>query len=143
MKLNRENIFLCFVGAAGSGKTTVGKHLLMAHPESLTKIVTTTSRDLRPGEVDKVNYNFISRDQFSAKASSGEFFEWEETHGNFYGTSNRSLDEALRGQKDIFLDVDIRGALTYKKAFPLNCVTVFSCSALAESLARKVTWTAG
>jgi guanylate kinase len=68
----------------------------------------------------------MTREEFIARREQGEFFEWEETHGNLYGTLNASLLHGIESGKDLLFQIDIRGALNFKRQFPENAVTIFT-----------------
>jgi guanylate kinase len=120
----RSGIFFCLVGPAGSGKSSLGAELLGKFPDSLTLSVSTTSRQARPNEVDGVHYDFVSRAEFEQLIAQDHFFEWEETHGNLYGTSKEVVARTLEGEHDLLLDIDVRGALHFFELYPKNCVNV-------------------
>ena len=122
--MQREGLLLCLVGPAGGGKTTLGQRLLTEFPETRLSISVTT-RAPRPGEVDGQSYYFISLPEFDARIAAGAFFEWEEIHGNRYGTLRSTLTEAIEQGRDLLLDIDIRGALRFKRDYPHHAVTVF------------------
>jgi guanylate kinase len=124
-KIDRSRIFFCLVGPAGSGKTSLSRKLLEDSARKLKKIVSVTTRAPRPNEINKVNYIFISREDFIEARDRGEFFESEEIHGNLYGQLNSSLQDALNGEQDLVFDIDIRGARSIKKQYPKQTVIVF------------------
>ena len=110
---------LCFVitGPSGSGKTTVVEKLVAQLP-SAARLVTTTTRAPREGERDGVDYHFLSREEFIARRERGEFLEWAETYGNFYGSSKVEL-EKLRGAVGVtFCVIDVQGAEAYRELVP-------------------------
>ena len=143
MHLERSGILLCLVGPAGSGKTTFANQLLGEFEDggTLCRSVSVTTRLPRNGEVDGIDYHFVPRDVFEQKIQAGEFFEWEETHLNLYGTLKSPLESAISKGADIVLDIDIRGALNFKKSYPANTVIVFimppSRGELKERLAKR------
>ena len=96
---NREGLLFCLVGPAASGKTTFARRLVEKHPECHLSI-SATSRDKRQGEKEGKDYFFMTRSEFEAKAKDGFFFEYEETHGNFYGTPKGNLDNAIQDGAD-------------------------------------------
>ncbi len=96
-------------GPSGVGKTTVANRLLsLGLP--LQRVVTTTTRPPRPGEVHGVDYYFFSAAEFDAALESGEFLEWAEVHGKRYGTRLGSVREAARGGRGVLLVIDVQGA---------------------------------
>lgn len=134
----REGLLLCIVGPAGCGKTTVCDLLVARYPEDLRVAVTSTTRAPRVGEVDGISYHFFSRPDFTRMIDEGAFFEWEETHGNLYGTQNKTLNEARIAGVDLILNVDIRGALTFKRRLPHSTVISFLVPPTAAELERRI-----
>lgn len=135
--MRRAGILFCIVGPAGSGKTTFAQKLLAEFKE-LSKSISVTSRKPREGEVHGVNYHFVTREDFQKKIAAGEFFEWEETHGNLYGTLKKNLDDAIRSGSDLLLDIDIRGALNFKSTYPENTAIIFLIPPSAEELKKRM-----
>lgn len=86
-----NNLLIVLTGKTASGKDTVAARLLEKNPQ-LRKVITTTSRPLRTGEVDGKDYNFISKDKFNEKIANGGFIEYVEYAGNFYGTEKKELE---------------------------------------------------
>ncbi len=96
-------------GPSGVGKTTVANRLLsLGLP--IRRVVTTTTRPPRPGEVHGVDYYFFSNPEFDAALKAGEFLEWAEVHGRRYGTRLGSVREAARGCLGVLLVIDVQGA---------------------------------
>jgi len=112
-----KGICVVVTGSSGTGKTSVVKRLLEEIPGS-ARLVTTTSREPRPGEEDGVDYNFVDRDHFIYMTEQDEFIEWEENYGNLYGSERSKLDEMLEKHTVVFVALDIRGAKTYKEKMP-------------------------
>ena len=124
--LTRKGILFVIMGPAGSGKSTFCERLIKEFPEALQYSTSVTSRPPRPTEVPGKSYHFISREEFVSRRERGEFFEWEETHGNLYGTPQASLIQGIESGKDLLFQIDIRGALNFKRQFPENAVTIFT-----------------
>ena len=103
-------------GPAGSGKGTVNAHLLQAG--DFVYSVSATTRAPRPGEVDGVNYHFITREEFLARIDSGDMLEYTEYCGNFYGTPRKEAEEVLKSGKNLILEIEVEGARNVKKKFP-------------------------
>lgn len=129
---------LCLVGPGGSGKSTFMSYLLRDFAGTVARPVSTVSRAPRPGEIDGQSYHFVSRADFEAWAAQGKFFEWEEVHGNLYGRLQSTIDKALEGSSDLVVDIDIRGALNYKKRLPLNTVICFLVPPSAQALRERM-----
>ena len=110
--------FFCFVGPVAAGKSFLSRRLLERHGEELLLAISATSRDPRPKEVDGEHYFFLTRQQFMERVDSGEFFEWEETHGHLYGTPQQWIRRVTEENRHVLLDVDVRGAMTFFHKFP-------------------------
>ena len=102
---------LLFIVSApsGTGKTTLAERLVQGIP-NLCLSRSYTSREARPGEQDGVDYNFISRQRFEEMARAGEFLEWADVFGNYYGTCAADTERCLAGGKDLVLVIDVQGA---------------------------------
>ncbi len=123
--IRRSGILFIVMGPTGSGKTTLCDRLVQEFSSNLRYSVSVTSRMPRPGEIQGASYHFVTRAEFIQKREAGEFFESEETHGNFYGTLKSSLISGINAGMDLLFQVDIRGALNFKRQFPDNTVTIF------------------
>jgi guanylate kinase len=102
---------LLFIVSApsGTGKTTVVERLVQTVPH-LYMSRSYTSRPSRAGEQDGVDYNFIGRDRFEAMMTGGEFLEWADVFGNYYGTSAADTEAVLAAGEDLVLVIDVQGA---------------------------------
>ena len=102
---------LLFIVSApsGAGKTTLVEKLVQRIP-NLCLSRSYTSRAARPGEQDGVDYNFISRERFEAMARAGEFLEWADVFGNYYGTCAADTERCLGNGQDLVLVIDVQGA---------------------------------
>lgn len=95
-------------GVSGAGKDTIKKELLKRMSETTT-LPSYTSRAMREGEQEGVQYHFISKDEFEAKIRQGDFYEYDLHHGNYYGTSRELLNEKLQQGKVIIKDIEVNG----------------------------------
>jgi guanylate kinase len=102
---------LLFIVSApsGAGKTTLVERLVEETPH-LQMSRSYTSRSARAGELDGVDYNFVSRPQFEGMVSAGEFLEWADVFGNLYGTSRADTERLLKAGQDVVLVIDVQGA---------------------------------
>lgn len=110
-------------GPSGVGKSTVVKQV-MERLSNLHFSVSATTRPIRPGEVDGKNYFFVDREKFQAMIDHQELLEYAEYVGNFYGTPEAPIDEALAKGQDILLDIEVQGALNVKRRRP-DAVLIF------------------
>jgi guanylate kinase len=100
---------------SGTGKTTLARRLVAAVPRlSLSRSY--TSRAMRPGEQDGVDYNFISADRFDAMIAAGAFLEWANVFGDLYGTGAEDTERCLSRGDDILLVIDVQGAKKVRAA---------------------------
>ncbi|MGA2114672.1 MAG: guanylate kinase [Bryobacteraceae bacterium] len=121
---------------SGSGKSTLVDRLL-ARVENLMFSVSFTTRARRGQEVDGENYRFVSRADFEAMIGRGEFLEWAEVFGNYYGTHQSILEEARRQAKDLVLDIDVQGARQLKGRIP-EAVSVFILAPSRQVLEHRL-----
>lgn len=101
---------------SGAGKTTIARAMLAAHP-SLEFSVSATTRPRRQSERDGRDYFFLSKAEFEARVRAGDFVEWEEIYGNYYGTLKAEIDRAMRAGRHILFDVDVNGGLSIRRYF--------------------------
>ncbi len=111
-----KGLLIVVSGPAGSGKGTVNAHLLK--DEGFAFSVSATTRAPRPGEVDGINYRFITREDFISRIDNGGMLEYTEYCGNFYGTPKKEAEEVLATGKNLILEIEVEGAENIKKKFP-------------------------
>ena len=104
---------------SGAGKTSLVAEIL-ARMDNIQASVSHTTRACRPGEVDGVNYHFISQDTFASMVADSAFFEHAEVFGNFYGTSEQWVRDTLNGGTDVILEIDWQGAEQVRTKFPMS-----------------------
>ena len=100
---------LLISGPSGSGKSTLIKRLIAEFGDELYFSISSTTREMRAGETDGVNYHFISESEFRAGIDRGEFLEWANVHGKFYGTSLKAVTSELEHGKTVLFDIDVQG----------------------------------
>jgi len=122
-------------GPSGVGKGTVVSKLLQ-QVQNLTKSVSVTTRELRPSEVEGVDYFFRTADEFEAMIDSGLFMEWAEFAGNLYGTPSAWVVEQLASSRDVILEIEVQGAKQIKERFPQAVLIFLSPPSLAELKSR-------
>ena len=123
-------------GSSGVGKGTVLKGFLTRNPHFMLSISCTT-RKPREGEIDGVNYFFLTKEKFQQNIADDKFLEWAEFAGNFYGTKRKYIKQCLEEGKDIILEIDTKGALQVKKQMP-EAVLIFICPPSLEALENRL-----
>jgi guanylate kinase len=114
--ITRGNLFTVSA-PSGAGKTTLVKALV----DSTTGVqvsISDTTRPIRPGEVDGVNYHFVTHDEFNEKLGRGAFLEYAEVFGNKYGTSQEWVEQTLALGRDVILEIDWQGARQVRRLMP-------------------------
>ena len=102
-------------GPAGSGKTTLCDRMIAESPQ-IDRVITSTTRAPREGEVDKTDYHFFDYKTFREKIDSGNFYEYATVHGNLYGTLKSEVQEKLSDGIDLLLNIDVQGAAQFREA---------------------------
>mgnify|MGYP002675530622 CR=1 FL=1 len=142
MKLNDRGLLIVLSGPSGVGKGTVRKALFDMPNHNLVYSVSMTTRKMRPGEKDGVDYYFVSKDEFEQRIHEGKFLEYAEFVGNYYGTPLDKINENLERGNEVVLEIEVDGALQVKEKVP-NCVMIFLVppgkEALYERLRRRGT----
>lgn len=122
---------------SGTGKTSVIQHFLAAHPNMIHSVSCTT-RPIRKGEKEGVDYHFITREKFQGMIEKNEFAEWAEVHDHRYGTPKAPLERALKEEREILLDLDVQGGMALKKMFELKALSIFLLPPSLEELERRL-----
>lgn len=138
MNAPKHHIATLFIVSApsGGGKTSLVKALL----GSLTHLrvsVSHTTRPMRPGERDGVNYHFITVPEFERMIAAGEFLEHAQVFGNYYGTSRVWVEQQLAAGTDVILEIDWQGAQQIRRLFP-GCVGIFIVPPSREILEQRL-----
>ena len=109
LRVNKAPLLILISAPSGGGKTTLCHELLTARPE-MTRAITCTTRDPRPGEKDGVDYYFLDGTSFLKRVQAGNFLEHANVYGNSYGTLKSEVLDKLRKGKDVLLNIDVQGA---------------------------------
>jgi guanylate kinase len=111
-------VLLVIAGPAGSGKSTLCDRLVMERPE-FSRVVTTTTRAPRAGEINGVHYHFFSPSEFRQKVARGEFLEWAQVHGDhddrLYGTLKSSVFDPLARGQSLVMSIDVQGVESLRR----------------------------
>lgn len=121
---------------SGAGKTSLVSKLI-EQDSSIVVSVSSTTREMRPGEENGVNYHFLSVEQFNAKIAVGDFLEHAKVFDNYYGTSQSSVEAQLNSGKDVILEIDWQGAQQVRKLMP-DVKTIFILPPSREELQRRL-----
>ena len=117
-----SNIFI-ISAPSGCGKTSLVKELCYAYPY-LEQTISCTTREMREGEENGKDYNFISTDSFVNKIKLGHFIEQQAVYNNYYGTTYESIEKIINSGKDAILEIDYKGMLSIKRALP-NAISIY------------------
>ena len=112
----KRGLLIVVSGPAGSGKGTVLGSLLEGSEYRYS--ISATTRAPRPGEVDGVNYHYLTRQEFEARIKAGEMLEYTEYCGNYYGTPKKEAEAVLASGCNLLLEIEVEGARNVKKAYP-------------------------
>ncbi|GIW94594.1 MAG: guanylate kinase [Pirellulaceae bacterium] len=126
-------------GPSGAGKSTVVRRLLETCSVPLYLSVSATTRQPRPGEVDGVDYYFLSHDEFARRRRAGEFLECKEVfhRGDWYGTLRSEVQRGVAQGKWVLLEIDVEGAMAVLEQYP-QAVTIFLHPGSLEELERRL-----
>lgn len=136
LKLSSKGFLLIVSGPAGTGKGTVCKELLKQSDEILFSVSSTT-RKPRPGELHGVNYNFATVEEFESQVSQGEFLEYANVHGNYYGTPKKYVMDEIDKGHIVLLEIDVQGAMQVKENYP-EAVFIFLLPPSMEELKNRI-----
>jgi len=132
----KRGTLLVVSGSSGVGKSTVIAQVLAERPDVYFSVSFTT-RQPREGEVHGVNYYFVTREDFEARIARGEFLEYAEYVGNYYGTSMEVIREHLDKGVDVLLDIEVQGAAKVREKLP-EAVSLFLIPPSFEELSRRL-----
>ena len=126
-------------GPSGVGKSTVVRRVLDRFPSRLRLSVSATTRPARPGERDRVDYHFLSPDEFAHRRQAGDFLECFEVfgRGHWYGTLFSEVSPSGQDQKWVILDIDVDGAARVRQLFP-GVLSIFLHPGSEQELERRL-----
>lgn len=131
-----QGVLFIVTGASGTGKTTLVKEALTTIP-NLRFSVSATTRAMRKGEIDGVDYLFLNKDNFLTFRENNSFLESAQVYGNYYGTLRKPVLESLKQGDSILLEIDRRGAQQVKDKMP-NAISIFILPPSVESLETRL-----
>ncbi|MDD6308122.1 MAG: guanylate kinase [Clostridia bacterium] len=133
----KKGILLVVSGPSGVGKGTVIKQVLAAR-EHMYYSVSATTREMREGEVDGRDYDFMKKEDFLAMKAENGFLENAEFCGNYYGTPRKRVIEKLEKGIDVLLEIEVQGAMQVRASFPEAVLVFIAPPSLAELRRRLV-----
>lgn len=134
--MQQEGLLIVVSGPSGAGKGTICKRLLEKNP-NLGYSISATTRAPRTGEVNGINYWFLSKEEFQKMISEDGLLEWAEVYGNYYGTPAQKVKDSLAEGKNILLEIDTQGAALVRKKFPEG-VYIYILPPSLEELKRRI-----
>ncbi|MBE7067496.1 MAG: guanylate kinase [Ruminococcaceae bacterium] len=136
-RLTKEGILFVISGPSGSGKDTVIDSI-RALDDSIGTSISATTRPMRKGEAEGVNYYYKTYEEFDALIEAGDVLEWDTFQGNKYGTLKSELDNQLKQGKCIMLAITVPGALKIKELFPKESVLIFNLPPSLDTLKYRI-----
>ncbi len=124
---------------SGAGKTTITKRILSKHSDKLTFSISATTRGMRNGERDGIDYYFLTKEDFVQKIKNNELIEYEEIFGNYYGTLVSEIDRAKSQGKSLIFDIDVKGGISIRTRFPNDSLLIFIAPPSLEVLRERLT----
>ncbi len=138
MKLNERGLLVVISGPSGVGKGTIRKALFEMPDNNFVYSVSMTTRKPRPGEREGVDYFFVSRQEFEKKIQNGEFLEYAEFVGEYYGTPLNYIEKQLLDGKEVIIEIEVQGALQVREKMS-EAVFVFIVPPSKKALVDRLT----
>jgi guanylate kinase len=132
----KPGLLYVITAPSGCGKGTLRRALLAQQPD-IKFCPSVTTRPQRPGEIDGVDYIFVSVEEFMERKQRDQFVEWAEVYGNYYGTPREDLEQALEQGHVVLLEKDVQGARTLRQAYP-DGIFIFILPPSFEELQRRI-----
>ncbi len=136
-EIERRGLMLVLSSPSGAGKTTISRELL-ARDDNLTLSVSATTRPMRPGETEGVDYLFVDRARFDAMVAEGAFLEHATVFEHCYGTPRAAVEAALAAGRDVLFDIDWQGTQQVAEKAREDLVGVFILPPSTGELERRL-----
>ncbi len=134
---NKKGLLIVFSGPSGVGKSTVRKVFFQEPKLNLVYSISMTTRPIRNGEVDGVDYFFVSKDEFMKQIAEGNLLEYAEFVGNYYGTPKNYVEELREQGKNVVLEIEINGAEQVMAKCP-DAISIFLLPPSFEELEKRI-----
>ena len=135
--LNHEPLLIVVSSPSGAGKTSVCRKLL-ENNDNIKISISATTRKPRKNEVDGIDYNFISREDFQNRIKNNEFLEYAEVFDNFYGSLITDVEKITKSKKDVLFDIDWQGTQQLYQSKPSNLVSIFILPPSKEEIVNRL-----
>ncbi|MBO4537558.1 MAG: guanylate kinase [Erysipelotrichaceae bacterium] len=132
-----RGLLIVFSGPSGVGKGTVRSLFADREELNLAYSISMTSRAMRPGETDGVEYHFVSREEFEQAIANDELLEYAEFVGNYYGTPKAFVEKLRDEGKNVLLEIEVEGASIVKEKCP-DALSIFLIPPSMEELERRI-----
>ena len=137
MKLNERGLLIVISGPSGVGKSSVRKALFDMPGQDLVYSISMTTRKPRNGEKEGVDYYFVTKETFEEKIKNGEFLEWANFVGNYYGTPREKVEELLDEGMQVVFEIEVDGALQVRRQMK-DAVFIFLVPPSKEALINRL-----
>jgi len=135
--MDRRGLLFVLSSPSGAGKSTLSK-MLLAGDRDISLSVSATTRPPRPGEVDGIDYHFVSVARFEQMVAAGDFLEWAHVFGNRYGTPRAPVEAMLAQGRDVLFDIDWQGAQQLRQAAGEDVARIFILPPSIAELERRL-----
>lgn len=133
----KKGLLIVISGPSGVGKGTVREYFMKDDSLNLTYSISMTTRQPRNGEVHGKDYIFVSKEEFIQAIDNGEFLEYAEFVGNYYGTNLKQVEELRNQGKNVILEIEVQGATQVREKCP-DAITIFIIPPSMEELERRI-----
>jgi len=137
IKQKERGSLVVISGPSGAGKDTVVEKYLRKKKTNAWLSISCTSRDMRPGDKEGKSYFFISKEEFEKRIENGDFLEYAIYNGNYYGTPKEHIEEHLQKGEDVFLVIEVQGALKVKELVP-ESICIFIMPPSMKELRKRL-----
>ena len=137
IKQKERGSLIVISGPSGAGKDTVVAKYLRKRNSNAWLSISCTSRAMRPGDKEGKSYYFLTKEEFEAKIENGDFLEYALYNGNYYGTPREHIEEHLQNGEDVFLVIEVQGALKVKELVP-EAICIFIMPPSMKELRKRL-----